>query len=178
FLIFGRNAITAYIVAWFFAVLFYVFNFRVNGELQNGHNYIFLRFFAPLGSPSFASLLFSLAFVLLCLIPLWLLDRKKIFLRDMKEKKERKTDVSAKERRVVQECRLSAASWKSGALAPRQGRHKIRGLQPLMPPDATDSLAPPSIPAESEQPPSGRPPFPAFQSTNQSRAAGGSLPPR
>ena len=81
FLVFGRNAITAYISAWIFAVLMFVFNIRVNGEVQSGLRYIFLRFFAPLGSPSFASLLFSLAFVLLCLIPIWLMDRKKIFLK-------------------------------------------------------------------------------------------------
>ncbi len=81
FLIFGRNAIAAFIVAWFFDVLQFVFNFRRNGQIENSHDYIFRRFFAPLGSPSFASLLFSLAFVLLCLLPIWLMDRKKIFLK-------------------------------------------------------------------------------------------------
>jgi len=81
FLIFGRNAIAAFIVAWFFDVLQYVFNFRQNGHVESSHDYIFQRFFAPLGSPSFASLLFSLAFVLLCLLPIWLMDRKKIFLK-------------------------------------------------------------------------------------------------
>ena len=81
FLIFGRNSIAAYMVAWIFAVLTYGFKVRVNGGMQSGHDYIFGRFFGPLGSPSFASLLFSLAFVLLCLIPIWLMDHKKIFLK-------------------------------------------------------------------------------------------------
>jgi predicted acyltransferase len=81
FLIFGRNAITAYIIADLFAVLLYAFNKRANGRVMNAQQYIFQRFFAPLGSPSFSSLLFSLAFVLLCLLPIWLMDRKKIFLR-------------------------------------------------------------------------------------------------
>jgi predicted acyltransferase len=81
FLIFGRNAIAAYIVAWFFAVALYVFNFRVNGAVENSHEFIFRRFFGPLGSPSFTSLLFSLTFVLLCLLPIWLMDRKRIFLK-------------------------------------------------------------------------------------------------
>jgi len=78
FLIFGRNAIAAYIVAFIFAVLAHR---RVHGEMQSVHDYIYGRFFAPLGSPSFASLLFSLAFVVLCLIPIWLMDRRKIFLK-------------------------------------------------------------------------------------------------
>ena len=56
FLIFGRNAITAYIVAWFFTIVMYAFNVRLNSVMQNGHDYIFLRFFAPIGGPSFASL--------------------------------------------------------------------------------------------------------------------------
>jgi predicted acyltransferase len=81
FLIFGRNAITAYIIADLFAVLLYVFNTRVDGEGISAQGYIFQRFFAPLGSPSFSSLLFSLVFVLLCLLPIWLMDRKKIFLK-------------------------------------------------------------------------------------------------
>jgi predicted acyltransferase len=81
FLIFGRNAITAYTVAWLFAVLLFAFGLRINGVNVTGHAYIFEHFFAPLGSPSFASLLFSLAFVLLCLLPIWLMDRKKIFLK-------------------------------------------------------------------------------------------------
>jgi predicted acyltransferase len=81
FLIFGRNAITAYIIADLFAVLLFAFNKRVNGRVMDAQQYIFQHFFAPLGSPSFSSLLFSLAFVLLCLLPIWLLDRKKIFLK-------------------------------------------------------------------------------------------------
>ncbi len=62
FLIFGRNErIAAYIAAWFFAMLPYFVPFHVNGQPRHAAEYIFERFFAPLGSPSFTSLLFSLA---------------------------------------------------------------------------------------------------------------------
>jgi len=81
FLIFGRNAITVYTIAWLLEEALYLFSAPLNGATPNGHDYIFQRFFAPLGSPPFASLLFSLAFVLLCLLPIWLMDRKRIFLR-------------------------------------------------------------------------------------------------
>jgi predicted acyltransferase len=81
FLIFGHNAIAAYVVAWLFEVLLYGFGVRRNGVNISAHEYIFDHLFAPLGSPSFASLLFSLAIVLLCLLPIWLMDRKKIFLK-------------------------------------------------------------------------------------------------
>ena len=81
FFIFGRNAIAAYIVAWIFAVLLESVGVRLNGEMQTVHGYFFQRFCVPLGSPAFASLIFSLAFVLLCLLPIWLMDRKHIYLR-------------------------------------------------------------------------------------------------
>ena len=81
FLIFGRNSITLYVLAWLFEICLYLFSGQLHGERLNGHEYIFLRFFAPLGSPSFSSLLFSLAFVLVCLVPICLMDRKKIFLK-------------------------------------------------------------------------------------------------
>jgi predicted acyltransferase len=81
FLVFGRNSITVYAFAELFAELLDSFSVRLNGESLNAHDYIFQRFFAPLGSPSFTSLLFSLAFVLVCLLPIWLMDRKKIFLK-------------------------------------------------------------------------------------------------
>jgi predicted acyltransferase len=81
FLVFGRNSITIYALAWLFAEVLFSFSAKFEGESLNGHDYIFQHFFAPLGSPSFSSLLFSLAFVLVCLVPIWLMDRKKIFLK-------------------------------------------------------------------------------------------------
>jgi predicted acyltransferase len=81
FLVFGRNSITLYVLAWLFEISLYLFSGQLHGERLNGHLYIFQRFFAPLGSTSFTSLLFSLAFVLVCLVPIWLLDGKKIFLK-------------------------------------------------------------------------------------------------
>jgi predicted acyltransferase len=80
-LVFGRNSITVYVFAWLFAELLSLLEISLNNTRLNGHDYIFQRFFAPLGSPSFTSLLFSLAYVLVCLIPIWLMDRKKIFLK-------------------------------------------------------------------------------------------------
>jgi len=81
FLIFGRNAITAYMIAWVYAISLYAVHMRVDGQMMSAGEYIFQRFFESLGSPSFSSLLFSLAFVLMCLLPIWVMDRKKIFLK-------------------------------------------------------------------------------------------------
>jgi predicted acyltransferase len=81
FLIFGRNSIVVYTISQLLSELLDFLRAPLHGETLDIHGYIFQRFFAPLGSPSFASLLFSLCFVLLCLVPIWLMDRKKIFLK-------------------------------------------------------------------------------------------------
>lgn len=81
FVIFGTNAIAAYIIAWILADAQYAARIHWRGRLWDGHEYIFNRFFAPLASPSFASLLFSITFVLVCLVPVWIMYRKRIFLK-------------------------------------------------------------------------------------------------
>ena len=81
FVIFGANAIAAYTFAIIMETCVYVFPAQLNEQTVSWHDFIFQRFFAPLASPSFASLLYSLTFVLLCLLPMWLMYRKQIFLK-------------------------------------------------------------------------------------------------
>ena len=64
FVIFGANAIAAYMVHIVLAVFVYSFHAQLDGRTLNGQDYLFQRFFAPLAGPSFASLLYSLVFVL------------------------------------------------------------------------------------------------------------------
>jgi len=42
---------------------------------------IYQRFFAGLRSPATSSLRYSLAFVLMCWLPMWLLYHRKVFLK-------------------------------------------------------------------------------------------------
>ena len=81
FLVFGMNAIAAYTLAWIFAIAESMWSANLNGQMLYGHDYLFQRFFLPLGSPNFASLLYALAFVGVCFIPVWVLYRKRIFLK-------------------------------------------------------------------------------------------------
>jgi predicted acyltransferase len=78
FVVFGMNAIAAYTLASLLAKIIYRTHLNADTTIQG---YIFSRVFAPLGSPSFTSLLFSLAFVAVCLVPMWLLYRKRIFIK-------------------------------------------------------------------------------------------------
>lgn len=77
-LVFGTNAITAYMLSELLASVLYVF------RLSNGMTWqraIYLKFAALAPSPAFSSLLYSLAFVLVCWIPMTVLYKKKIFLK-------------------------------------------------------------------------------------------------
>jgi len=76
FEIFGLNAIALYVVADVLAVLLGML--KVGGEPLGGRIY---GFFASLASPINASLLFAICFVLVCLALMWILYRRKIFLK-------------------------------------------------------------------------------------------------
>jgi predicted acyltransferase len=68
-LIFGTNAIAAYVIS------------ELMGGSFGWKERIFQHLFVHLGPPGFASLLYSLAIVGVCFVPVWLMYRKQIFLK-------------------------------------------------------------------------------------------------
>jgi predicted acyltransferase len=78
FLVFGMNAITAYVLSELLSSVVSVFH--VNGH-QSFQEWSYSVIFKPIINPAFGSLLYSLAFVLVCFIPVWVLYRRKIFLK-------------------------------------------------------------------------------------------------
>lgn len=77
-LVFGMNPIAAYVFAGIVASLLDRISFADGLTLQET---IYQSVFDPLGRPYLASLLFAIAFVVMCWIPMWVLYRKKIFLK-------------------------------------------------------------------------------------------------
>ena len=81
FVIFGTNAIAAYVLADLISSL--LFNVR----LQHGHRvislqeYLYRVAFSHIAPRELASLAYSLVFVLLCFLPVWWTYRKRIFLK-------------------------------------------------------------------------------------------------
>ena len=69
FLIFGSNAIAAYVIS------------ELLGGTFGWKDRVFQHTFAHLGPPGFASLLYSLAVVGVCFLPVWWMYRKGIFLK-------------------------------------------------------------------------------------------------
>jgi predicted acyltransferase len=81
FVVLGMNAIAAYVFAELLATALGVELRFGDGPTIGLGGLIFVRFFMPLGSPANAALLFSIAFLLVCLGAMWILYRKKIFLK-------------------------------------------------------------------------------------------------
>jgi predicted acyltransferase len=81
-LVFGMNSIVAYAFSEILAKVLDAWPVRVaGGEAVSAQEFVYQHFFAPLASAPNASLIYSLAFVLVCWIVAWLLYRKRIFIK-------------------------------------------------------------------------------------------------
>jgi predicted acyltransferase len=80
-LVFGSNAITAYMFSELFAEVLHSIYIPYAGSMMSVKECIYESFFKHLVNPSLGSLLYSLAFVAVCFIPNVFLYRRKIFLK-------------------------------------------------------------------------------------------------
>jgi predicted acyltransferase len=81
FVVFGTNAIATYIFSELVWISGDSFLTQSGGQTVTWQASIFQYVFAPLGNPGFSSLLYSIAFMLICLFPIWTLYRKQILLK-------------------------------------------------------------------------------------------------
>jgi predicted acyltransferase len=80
-LVFGSNAITAYVFSELFSSVLSTIAVRDGGRVTDLQQYIYQHWFFPIINPSFGSLLYAIAFVLVCFVPVLFLYRKKIFIK-------------------------------------------------------------------------------------------------
>ena len=81
FLAFGANAITAYVAADVVLKILELIHVQVNGQKTGTQQYLYHTFFVPYFSPVNASLAGAITYVLILLIPMWILYKKKIFIK-------------------------------------------------------------------------------------------------
>jgi predicted acyltransferase len=81
FVVFGTNAIAAYVVADLVAIGSLDIHVHSAGKRMSLHGYVYSHFFATLAQPKNASVLFAIFFVMLCYVPIYLLYRRRIFIR-------------------------------------------------------------------------------------------------
>jgi predicted acyltransferase len=79
--VFGSNAIFAYAFSELLSSTLENIHMGSGGATMELKRLIYARFFSPIVSPAFGSLLYSLSFVLVCFVPAVLLYRKRIFIK-------------------------------------------------------------------------------------------------
>ena len=79
--VFGSNAIFAYAFSELLSSTLENIHMGSGGGTMELERLIYTRFFSPIVSPAFGSLLYSLSFVLVCFVPTVLLYRKRIFIK-------------------------------------------------------------------------------------------------
>jgi predicted acyltransferase len=80
-LVFGSNAITAFVVSELFVETMGWIKFHDAGRTVSSWNWLYVHGFSHGNSTEATSVAFALAFVIVCFIPNWLLYRKRIFLK-------------------------------------------------------------------------------------------------
>jgi len=78
FVVFGMNAIAAYVFAELIA---HWIDRMPASDGMNWQEAVYEKMFAPLTGPYLASLLYAISYVLMCWLAMWVLYRKKIFLK-------------------------------------------------------------------------------------------------
>lgn len=82
FLVFGSNAITVFVASGMLSDILNVIKLNAaDGQQTTLKNYIYENLFASWAGPMNGSLLFAISYVLLLLVPMWMLYRKKIFIK-------------------------------------------------------------------------------------------------
>jgi predicted acyltransferase len=79
-LVFGTNAIVAYAFSELIAIIGFSYPMTMDGRRGPWQEFLYSALFGKM-PPAWGSLAFSLLFVLICFVPVWVLWRKKIFIK-------------------------------------------------------------------------------------------------
>ena len=80
-LVFGSNAIAAYMVSELLPGIVELFPFKEDGEKMDALAWVHNLLFDQIPDPAWAAFAYSFLFTAICFIPVWALYRKKIFLK-------------------------------------------------------------------------------------------------
>jgi predicted acyltransferase len=80
-LVFGSNAIVAYVISEELYVLLVQIHFDDGGKPSNPLRYVFQHVFMHIPDPGWRSFAYVVVYTAVCFLPVWLLYRKKIFVK-------------------------------------------------------------------------------------------------
>jgi predicted acyltransferase len=80
-LVFGSNAIAAYMFSELLAGALYNLHFTSAGMRTDALTFVGEHVFGRIPDPGWAAFAYSISFTAVCFVPVWLLYRRRIFLR-------------------------------------------------------------------------------------------------
>jgi predicted acyltransferase len=80
-LVLGSNAIVAYMISELLPGAMDLFSFTANGKDTDPERWTYAHVFLHIHDPGWRALFFSLTYTAICFVPVWVLYRKKIFLK-------------------------------------------------------------------------------------------------
>ena len=80
-IVFGSNAIAAYMFSELLPGVLHNIHFMSNGERTDVNAFVFDHVFAHIPDPGWAAFAYSVSFAAVCFVPVWLLYRRRIFLK-------------------------------------------------------------------------------------------------
>ncbi len=80
-IVFGLNAIAAYMVSELLPGLLDLFTFSSGGRRMSALGWVRIHVFGQIPNPGWACFAFSFCYMAVCFIPVWILYRKRIFLK-------------------------------------------------------------------------------------------------
>jgi predicted acyltransferase len=80
-LVFGSNAIVAYIISELLGTALSLVRFTSDGHRDDALSFVYMHVFDPIGDPGWRALAFSVSYTAVCFLPVWALYRKKIFVK-------------------------------------------------------------------------------------------------
>ena len=80
-LVFGSNAIVAYMISELLGTAIGLFRFTSSGHWTNALSYIYEHVFLPIGDPGLRAFAYCVSYTAVCFLPVWVLYRRKIFVK-------------------------------------------------------------------------------------------------
>jgi len=80
-LVFGSNAIVAYIISELLGTALSLVRFTSDGHGDDALSFVYMHVFDPIGDPGWRALAYSVSYTAICFLPVWALYRRKIFVK-------------------------------------------------------------------------------------------------
>jgi predicted acyltransferase len=80
-LVFGSNAIVAYMISELLGSALSLVRFTSDGHRDDALSFVYMQVFAPISDPGWRALAFSVSYTVICFLPVWALYRRKIFVK-------------------------------------------------------------------------------------------------